>query len=152
MVVRLTRAAPLEDRPIQADPVGERRMPVALLEDRPIQAAPLGEHRTPVALAEEHLIRADPLEERRMLVVLAEERLIRADPVVEHRIPVALVAVAPRIRAVTPAVDIRAEERPGLRRTTVVVANTSLRGIAEVSEAPEASRGAEASQGRSPRR
>ena len=103
-------------------------------------AAPLGEHRTPVALAEEHLIRADPLEERRMPVVLAEERLIRADPLGEHRIQVALAAVAPRIRAVTPAVDIRAEERPGLRRTTVVVANTSLRGIAE------------ASQGRSPRR
>ena len=140
VVVRLTRAAPLADRPIQADPVGERRMPVALLEDRPIQAAPLGEHRTPVALAEEHLIRADPLEVPRMPVVLAEERPIRADLVEERRMPVALAAVAPRIRAVTPAVDIRAAERPGLRRTTVVVANTSLKGIAE------------ASQGRSPRR
>ena len=139
VVVRLTRAAPLADRPIQADPVGERRMPVALAEERPIRADPLGEHRMPVALAEERLIRADPLEEHRTPVALAEERLIRADPVVEHRMPVALAAVAPRIRAVTPAVDIRAEERPGLRRTTVVVANTSLKGIAEVSEAPEAS-------------
>ena len=129
-VVRPTLAAPVRERPIQAVPV----------EERLTRAALLGERRMPVALAEEHLIRADPLEERRMPVVLAEERLIRADPLGEHRIQVALAAVAPRIRAVTPAVDIRAaEERPALRRTTVVVANTSLKGIAEVSEALEAS-------------
>jgi hypothetical protein len=89
------------------------------------------------------------LEESLMAVVrltraaLLGERPIQEDLLGEHRIPVALVAVARRIRAGTPAVDIlrrpavvaiRAAERPGLRRTTVVVANTSLRGIAEASQ------------------
>ena len=134
VVVRLTPAAPLGDRPIQAAPLGEHRTPVALAEEHLIRADPLEVHRMPVVLAEERPIRADPLEEHRTPVALAEERLIRADPVVERRMPVALAAVAPRIRAVTPAVDIRAEERPGLRRTTVVVANTSLKGIAEASQ------------------
>jgi hypothetical protein len=91
---------------------------------------------------------------------LVGERLIRGELLVEHRIPVALVpeplipvapvAVVPRtsiprrIRAETLAVDILrrpavvvailvVEERPGLRRTTVV-ASTSLRGIAEASQ------------------
>jgi hypothetical protein len=81
---------------------------------------------------------------------LVGERLIRGDLLVEHRIPVALVAVAHRtstprlIREGTLAVDILrrpaavailvVEERPGLRRTTVVVASISLRGIAEASQ------------------